>query len=49
MDSHQEVDSTSASQSSRPSTTGTSAFGYDGLRGGIDDGGDNVGGDIGER
>ena len=49
LNSHQEVDSTSASQSSRPSTTGTSAFGYDGLRGGIDDGGDNVGGDIWKR
>ncbi|RVW92586.1 hypothetical protein CK203_039385 [Vitis vinifera] len=48
-DSHQEIDSTSASHSSRPSATGTSASGYDGSRGGTDDGGDNAGGDINER
>ncbi|RVW62896.1 hypothetical protein CK203_059778 [Vitis vinifera] len=48
-DSHQEIDSTSAGHSSRPSATGTSASGYDGLRGGTDDGGDNAGGDINEH
>ena len=37
LDSHQEVDSTSVSQSSRPSVANASASGYDGLRGGIDD------------
>ena len=37
LDSHKEVDSTSAGQSSRPSVARTSAFGYDGSRGGIDD------------
>ncbi|KAL6319952.1 hypothetical protein AAG906_037028 [Vitis piasezkii] len=49
LNSHQVIDSTSASHSSRPSAAGTSAFGYDGSRGGIDDGGDNAGGDIYER
>ncbi|KAJ9697346.1 hypothetical protein PVL29_009243 [Vitis rotundifolia] len=48
-DSHQEIDSTSAGHSSRPSAAGTSASGYDGSRGGTDDGGDNAGGDINER
>ncbi|RVW21476.1 hypothetical protein CK203_112622 [Vitis vinifera] len=48
-DSHQEIDSTSAGHSSRPSAASTSASGYDGSRGGTDDGGDNVGGDINER
>ncbi|RVX01126.1 hypothetical protein CK203_022736 [Vitis vinifera] len=47
--SHQEIDSTSASHSSRPSATGTSTSGYDGSRGETDDGGDNGGGDIDER
>ncbi|KAJ9686759.1 hypothetical protein PVL29_015555 [Vitis rotundifolia] len=47
-DSHQEIDSTSAGHSSRPSAAGTSASGYDGSRGGTDDGGDNAGGDINE-
>ena len=47
LHSHQEIDSTSAGHSSRPSAAGTSASGYDGSRGGIDDGGDNVEGDIG--
>ncbi|RVW61035.1 hypothetical protein CK203_045824 [Vitis vinifera] len=46
--SHQEIDSTSAGYSSRPSAAGTSASGYDGSRGGTDDGGDNGGGDIDE-
>ena len=49
MNSHQEVDSTSVGHSSRPSAVGTSASGYDGSRGGTDDGSDNVGGDIYER
>ena len=47
--SQQEIDSTSAGHSSRPSAAGTSASGYDGSRGGIDDGGDNTRGDIYER
>ena len=46
LNSHQEIDSTSASHSSRRSAAGTSASGYDGSRGGTDDGGDNAGGDI---
>ena len=49
LNSHQEVDSRSASHNSRPSVAGTSAFSYDGSRGGTDDGGDNAGGDINER
>ncbi|RVW88488.1 hypothetical protein CK203_043879 [Vitis vinifera] len=49
LHSHQEIDSTSAGHSSRPSAAGTSASGYDGSRGGTDDGGDNGGGDIDER
>ena len=49
LHSHQEIDSTSAGHSSRPSAAGTSASGYDGSRGGIDDGGDNARGDIWER
>ncbi|RVW45794.1 hypothetical protein CK203_086275 [Vitis vinifera] len=49
LNSHQEIDSTSTSHSSRPSATGTSVSGYDGSRGGIDDGGDNAGGDIHEH
>ena len=49
LNSYQEVDSTSVSQSSGPSVANASASGYDGLRGGIDDGGDNVGEDIKER
>ena len=48
MDSHQEVDSTSASQSSRPTVADTFAYNYDGLRGGIDDRDDKARGDIGE-
>ena len=47
LNSHQEIDSTSVGHSSRPSAAGTSTSGYDGSRGGIDDGGDNVEGDIG--
>ena len=43
LNSHQEIDSTSVGHSSRPSTAGTFASGYDGSRGGTDDGGDNVG------
>ncbi|KAL6321979.1 hypothetical protein AAG906_035897 [Vitis piasezkii] len=35
------IDSTSAGHSSRPSVVGTSTSGYDGSRGGTDDGGDN--------
>ncbi|KAL6319755.1 hypothetical protein AAG906_036813 [Vitis piasezkii] len=38
LDFHQEVDSTSAGHSSRPGVACTSAFGYDGSRGGTDDG-----------
>ena len=49
LNSHQKVDSTSIGQSSRPSAAGTSASGYDGSRGGTDDGSDHTGGDIGER
>ena len=49
LNSHMLVDSTSVGQSSRPSAVGTSAFSYDGSRGGTDDGGDNGGGDIDER
>ena len=40
-DSHQEINSTSAGHSSRPSAAGTSASGYDGSRGGTDDRVDN--------
>ena len=47
--SQQEIDSTSAGHSSRPSAAGTSASGYDGSRGGTDDESDHAGGDIGER
>ncbi|RVX08337.1 hypothetical protein CK203_017793 [Vitis vinifera] len=43
-----EVDSTSASHISRPSVVGSSTFGYDGSRCGIDEGGDNAGRDIWE-
>ncbi|RVW27042.1 hypothetical protein CK203_116101 [Vitis vinifera] len=39
LNSHQKVDSRSASHNSRPSVVGTFASGYDGLRGGTDDGG----------
>ncbi|RVW65383.1 hypothetical protein CK203_022174 [Vitis vinifera] len=39
LHSHQEIDSISAGHSSRPSVVGTSASGYDGSRGGTDDGG----------
>ncbi|RVW22552.1 hypothetical protein CK203_105655 [Vitis vinifera] len=49
LHSHQEIDSTSAGHSSRPSAASTSASGYDGSRGGTDDGGDNRGEDIDER
>ena len=49
LNSHQEVDFTSTGQSSRPSATGTSAFGYDGSRGRTNDGSDHTGEDIGER
>ncbi|RVW57883.1 hypothetical protein CK203_115301 [Vitis vinifera] len=49
LNSHQKIDSTSAGHSSRPSVAGTSAYGYDGSRGGTNDGGDNGGGDIDER
>ncbi|RVW97528.1 Cucumisin [Vitis vinifera] len=38
LNSHQEIDSTTAGHSSRPSAAGTSAFGYDGSRGGTNDG-----------
>ncbi|RVW18754.1 hypothetical protein CK203_098147 [Vitis vinifera] len=48
LNSHQEIDSTSTGHSSRLSAASTSASGYDGLRGGTDDGGDNGGGDIDE-
>ena len=49
LNSHQKIDSTSVGHSGRPSAIGTSASGYDGSRGGTDDGGDNGGGDIDER
>ncbi|RVX23178.1 hypothetical protein CK203_000049 [Vitis vinifera] len=49
LNSHQEIDSISAGHSSRPSAASTSASGYDGSRGGTDDGGDNGEGDIDER
>ena len=49
LNSHQEIDSTSAGHSSRPSVVGASASGYDGSRCGTDDGGDNGEGDIDER
>ena len=49
LNSHQEINSTSVGHSSRPSDASTYASGYDGLRGGIDDGGDNTGRDIDER
>ncbi|KAJ9678214.1 hypothetical protein PVL29_022952 [Vitis rotundifolia] len=49
LNSHQEIDSTSVGHSGRLSAAGTSASGYDGSRGGTDDGGDNAGGDINER
>ncbi|RVW92896.1 hypothetical protein CK203_040495 [Vitis vinifera] len=49
LNSHQEIDSTSAGHSSRPSAVGTSASGYNGSRGGTNDGGDNAGGDIYEH
>ena len=40
MNSHHEVDSTSAGQSIRPNVAGTYTFGYNGSRTGIDDEGD---------
>ncbi|KAL6333911.1 hypothetical protein AAG906_039323 [Vitis piasezkii] len=43
------VDFTSAGQSSRLNSTGTFASGCHGSRGGTDDRGDNMGGDIGEH
>ena len=46
LNSHQKVDSRSASHNSRPSVVGTFASGYDGVRGGTDDGGNNAGADI---
>ena len=49
LDSHQEVDSISVSQSSRSSVASTFASSYDGSKGGTDDGNDNAGGDIRER
>ena len=49
LNSHMLVDSTSVGQSSRPSVAGTSAFGYDGSRGGTDDEGDNVGEYVGQQ
>ena len=42
LDSHQEVDSTSAGHSSRPGVVCTFASGYNGSRGRTDDGGDNT-------
>ena len=39
LNTHQEIDSTSAVHSSRPSVAGTSTSGYDGSRGGTNDGG----------
>ncbi|RVW94930.1 hypothetical protein CK203_034508 [Vitis vinifera] len=49
LNSHQEVDSTSIGQSSRPSAADTSASGYNGSRGGTNDGSDHAGGDIREH
>ncbi|RVW28549.1 hypothetical protein CK203_100576 [Vitis vinifera] len=49
LDSHQEVDSISAGQNSRPSAIGTFASSYDGSRDGTNDESDNARGDIGER
>ncbi|RVW84757.1 hypothetical protein CK203_046717 [Vitis vinifera] len=49
LDISVEIDSTSAGHSSRPSVAGTSASGYDGSRGGTNDGGDNGEGNIDER
>ena len=49
LHSHQEIDSTSAGHSSRPSVVCTFASGYNGSRGRTDDGGDNGEGDIDER
>ena len=46
---HPSVDSTSVGQSRKPSVFSTSTSGYDGLRGGTDDGDDNVGGDVGQQ
>ena len=43
LNSHQEIDSTSAGHNSRPIAAGTSASSYDGSRGGTVDGGDNGG------
>ena len=48
LNSHQKVDPTSGSQSSRPSAIGISIFGYDGSKCGVDDVGDKVRWDIGE-
>ena len=48
LNSHQEVDSISIGQSSRPSVAGTFASGYDGSRSETDDGSDNAWEDIGE-
>ncbi|RVW78540.1 hypothetical protein CK203_049801 [Vitis vinifera] len=49
LHSHQEIDSTSVGHSSRSSAAGTFVSGYNGSRGGTDDGSDNGGGDIDER
>ncbi|KAL6336428.1 hypothetical protein AAG906_014600 [Vitis piasezkii] len=49
LNSHMLVYSTSVGQNSRPSAVGTSAFGYDGSRGGTDDGGDNAGEYVGQQ
>ena len=49
LNSHKEVDFTSIGQSSRPNAAGTSASGYNGSRGGTNDGSDHAGGDIGEH
>ena len=48
LNSHQEVESTSAGHSSRPNAAGTSTSCYNGSRGGIDDECDNAGRDIWE-
>ena len=49
LNSHKEVDFTSIGQSSRPNVASTSAFGYNGSRGGTNDGSNLAGGDIGEH
>ena len=46
LNSHPLVDSTSVGQSGRPNATSTSVFGYNGSKGGTNNGGDNARGDV---